>query len=306
MEKYDIIGDVHGHFNDLVELLEKLGYKKDENEVYSHKERKVIFLGDYIDRGKNQEKTILLIKKMVESKNAQAIMGNHEYNAICYATKDENGKYLREHNDKNKFQSKEFLSEFPLGSEKHSDIINFFMTLPLFLEVNGARFVHASWDNETINFLKEKLNNKNQMSKDFLLKSVNEDTREYSSLETTLKGVQVQLPEDLEWKDIHGFTRKTMRFNWYQSNNVDNYRKCALSFPNTELLPDIKIHNKPNTYSDKIPVFFGHYWFNDETPLIQTPYIVCLDYSVAKNGKLVAYRWDGEMELNNEKLFFVK
>lgn len=49
------------------------------------------------------------------------------------------------------------------------------------------------------------------------------------------------------------------------------------------------------------PVFLGHYWLKDE-PQLLAPNIACIDYSVAKpGGKLVAYRWDGEKELNADK-----
>ena len=47
---YDLIGDVHGHDDELVGLLTALGYQEVRG-VYRHHERKVIFLGDFIDRG---------------------------------------------------------------------------------------------------------------------------------------------------------------------------------------------------------------------------------------------------------------
>lgn len=43
--------------------------------------------------------------------------------------------------------------------------------------------------------------------------------------------------------------------------------------------------------SDK-PVFVGHYWLRGE-PVVSER-VVCVDYSVAKGGKLAAYRWNGE------------
>jgi len=59
-------------------------------------------------------------------------------------------------------------------------------------------------------------------------------------------------------------------------------------------------------YSDEAPpVFLGHYWMEgDPEPL--APNIACLDYSVAKpGGKLVAYRWDGEQTLSQDKFIWV-
>ena len=52
------------------------------------------------------------------------------------------------------------------------------------------------------------------------------------------------------------------------------------------------------------PVFFGHYWLKGNPSLYRNN-ICCLDYSVAKNGYLTAYRFDGEKELSNDKFVFV-
>ncbi len=46
---YDLIGDIHGHADELAQLLETLGYQKALG-AYRHPERKVIFLGDFIGK----------------------------------------------------------------------------------------------------------------------------------------------------------------------------------------------------------------------------------------------------------------
>lgn len=79
----DIIGDIHGHADKLEELLTKLGYSK-TNGIYSHLDRKVLFVGDYIDRGPKIRETLQIVRAMVDSGNAIALMGNHEYNALCF------------------------------------------------------------------------------------------------------------------------------------------------------------------------------------------------------------------------------
>ena len=81
-ENYDIIGDIHGHASTLIQLLKDLGYEKDEAGVFSHKERKVIFLGDFIDRGKEESLVINIVRPMLDNGHALAVMGNHEFNAI--------------------------------------------------------------------------------------------------------------------------------------------------------------------------------------------------------------------------------
>jgi hypothetical protein len=56
--------------------------------------------------------------------------------------------------------------------------------------------------------------------------------------------------------------------------------------------------------SDAVPIFVGHYWLTG-TPKPLATNVACTDYSVAKGGKLVAYRWDGEPTLCEEKFYWV-
>ena len=60
----DIIGDIHGHADELVELLEALGYQKAQG-VYRHSERRVIFLGDFIDRGPKIRQVLEIVLPMI-------------------------------------------------------------------------------------------------------------------------------------------------------------------------------------------------------------------------------------------------
>lgn len=86
----DFIGDVHGHADKLQELLIKMNYT-DKDGCYAHPERKVLFVGDYIDRGPQILQTLEIVKGMVERGNAIALMGNHEYNALCFTMKKKKG-----------------------------------------------------------------------------------------------------------------------------------------------------------------------------------------------------------------------
>ena len=68
-------------------------------------------------------------------------------------------------------------------------------------------------------------------------------------------------------------------------------------------IPDFRLP-KDYRYHEGKPVFFGHYWLMDE-PGITAPNAACLDFSVAKDGYLTAYRWSGERELTEKALVFV-
>ena len=87
-QHYDIIGDIHGHADELIKLLEHLGYQNSTS-GYKHEKRKVIFLGDFIDRGehlKQHKKLLEVVMTMVNNGHALAVMGNHEFNALAFHT----------------------------------------------------------------------------------------------------------------------------------------------------------------------------------------------------------------------------
>ncbi|MDQ2686407.1 MAG: polynucleotide kinase-phosphatase, partial [Armatimonadota bacterium] len=75
---FDIIGDVHGCFDELTELLTTLGYGVEESCVTPPEGRKVIFLGDLIDRGPKTPDVLKLVRGMVANGTALCVPGNHD------------------------------------------------------------------------------------------------------------------------------------------------------------------------------------------------------------------------------------
>jgi len=82
---YDFIGDIHGHADELLRLLIKLGYTQEDG-VFRHSERQVIFLGDFIDRGPKIREVLETVIPMVQAGYARTVMGNHEFNALAFHT----------------------------------------------------------------------------------------------------------------------------------------------------------------------------------------------------------------------------
>lgn len=74
---FDIIGDVHGCFLELVELLERLGYVRRRGRFVHPSGRKAVFLGDLTDRGPLNVDTIFLVYAMVRGGSALYVPGNH-------------------------------------------------------------------------------------------------------------------------------------------------------------------------------------------------------------------------------------
>ena len=83
---FDIIGDVHGCADELVELLEKLGYGIEASdggfEVRPPDGRRAIFLGDLVDRGPKSPEVLRLVMGMVGSGSALCVPGNHDVRLV--------------------------------------------------------------------------------------------------------------------------------------------------------------------------------------------------------------------------------
>lgn len=77
---FDIIGDIHGCYDELCELLNKLGYEVDVEgfSAISPEGRKAIFLGDYCDRGPKNTEVLRFMMNMVNQGNGLCVTGNHD------------------------------------------------------------------------------------------------------------------------------------------------------------------------------------------------------------------------------------
>lgn len=75
---FDIIGDIHGCYDELVALLAELGYRVDNHQVTHGQERKVVFLGDLVDRGPQSPDVLRLVMNMVAADQALCIPSNHD------------------------------------------------------------------------------------------------------------------------------------------------------------------------------------------------------------------------------------
>ncbi|MCH8553116.1 MAG: metallophosphoesterase [Natronospirillum sp.] len=312
---YDLIGDIHGHATELKALLHKLGYRK-QNGVWQHPEqRQVIFLGDFVDRGPEQVEVVDIARNMVEQGKALAVMGNHEYNAVAWATEDpENpGQFLRKHNDKNRDQHQAFLEQVGEGSPLHMGIIDWFKTLPLYLGLPELRVVHACWHPKHLAVMGKLTDDENRLLPEAWIDTARKGSAAYNALETLLKGWEIFLPEGYVFHDGEGNPRHGIRTRWWAGVSA-SYRDLAI-------VPDKQVHNIPDDqqvsadqlpgYDNEKPLFVGHYWLRGE-PAPLTPAIACLDYSVVdqKAGKLCAYRFDAndgpQKPLSRERFVWVE
>ena len=296
---YDIIGDIHGNSTKLHNLLNKLGYVKNKSfNGYTHPERKIIFLGDFIDRGPEQLDTVLTAKAMIENGSALAVMGNHEYNAICYATPNpqQPSDYLRTHlgntGKKNFQQHAAFLNGVQHDSVLYDELILFFKALPLWLEIDDIRVVHACWNVQKQKQLKPYLTNDNCLTQSGIIESAKEGSAAFEATELLLKGLELPLPNGIQFQDADGHERQSVRVKWWD-NTANDYESLAL-LPKaiTQTLPRDTIPNlDAYRYNEDTLLFIGHYWLTGK-PKPLSSNVICVDYSAGKGGDLVAYRHD--------------
>lgn len=306
--KYDLIGDIHGHADTLRSLLDKLGYEV-RNGVYHHpEERRVIFVGDFVDRGPKIRETLQIVRGMVEAEIALAVLGNHEFNAIRFHT-FVNGKPLRPHSEKNVKQHRATLDQLAIPHpEEWAGWLDWFKKLPLFLDLGELRVVHAAWCEKSVAFLGNRRFNDDQL----LIASSQPRTPEYKAVSAVLNGPELTLPEGCFYESKEGSLHGEIRVKWFgPRDEAPTYR--SLVFPECDRVPDVKVSAEelaeiPHYRENKPPVIFGHYWMPVAAPRRQARNVACVDYSVAapKGGLLTAYRWNGEAELVEENFVTVE
>ena len=300
---YDVIGDIHGYGDHLEALLRKMGYT-DNGTSFAHPNRKAAFVGDLVDRGPKQRKTISIVRAMVNSGAAKMVLGNHEISAIGFTIPNPAiaGDFVRSHSDHNRHTHRAFLDQLVEGSADYNETIAWFRSLPIWLDLDGLRIVHACWHQISIDVLTEAVDADSSISNDILVSPPGSPVREALSVLT--RGPEVPLPRP--YMSETDRIRNKARFAWW-ANDAQTVGQATMLPRGARLQDGIPYPTDDKTpvdapiemYYDPTPVLFGHYWWTG-TPQRITPYIGCLDYSVARGGPLVAYRWQGERQLDND------
>ena len=231
-------------------------------------------------------------------------MGNHEYNAIAYFTKNTQGEYLRPHNAKNLKQHKDFIKAYQGDSDEYKAVIEWFKTLPLWLEFDDFRVVHACWDEKSIDLIQDFQNDSNILSDELLYESSKQGTWQHSAVEMLLKGRKISMPDEYLFDDIDGNTRKQMRIKWWKGIG-SSYQDCFIGASTIKaLLPVGEINSKHLVEykpCEKL-LFIGHYALRNKIKVL-TPNIVCLDYGVAYAGGTLAAYCLNDVKADNKKSF---
>lgn len=298
--------DIHGQIDKLRAALANLGWQRRlEGWVHPEPRRRIQFLGDFIDRGPDNRAVIHIVRDLVDSGKAQAIMGNHELNALMFHTlHPQTGAPLRPHSEKNLRQHSSFLREFPVGDPATREVLAWMRaTLPLFHEEPGFRAGHACWRQGAIEQLRG-LTGDGRLHEEQLVVAADPNTKLHALVEEIAKGPEHPLPRGAFFTDKDGTRRSSVRLKWWNAN-ARSWRDIAISVPNLQELPDEALPTRVRAAiypSHERPVFFGHYWLTG-APVLQAPNVLCLDYSAGTVGPLVTYEFeDGDTGLRSSKI----
>lgn len=303
MNGYDVIGGVHGCADELEALLAQMGYAVRDG-AYRHPDRTAVFVGDLIDRGPAQLRVLQIAKAMVDADSARMVLGNHEFNALAYATEWPlgSGKYLRERSEKNNKQHFEFLRQ--VTGATRVEYLEWFRTQPLWLDLGGIRVVHACWHEASMAVLGD-----DRISTDAqLVRASTKGDPVYEAVETLLKGPEISLVEREQppYVDKDGHRRDAARLRWWNSaaTSLADVAEIGGDFTTEDgtpypKLPAIEVA-QDYVYEGQVPVFYGHYWRQGEPTHLRdwTDYAACVDFSAVKGGELTAYRWSGETRID--------
>lgn len=140
MKRLFAIGDIHGCFDSLQQLI--------ENEIQLNKGDKLVLLGDYIDRGdKSKEVVDYIINLHEKGFNAIPLIGNHEVLLLeAFAHEKNIPKWIQN-------GGAETLESFKIGSIKEipHKYLEFFKNLRSYYSIEEFLFVHAGFNDKILN-----------------------------------------------------------------------------------------------------------------------------------------------------------
>jgi len=260
----DIVGDVHGEIDALYALLRQLGYTLQGEHAQG---RRLVFLGDLCDRGPDSPTVIHLVRQMVERGLAQCLLGNHELNVLREARKNGNGWFFGQANNHDHARGR-FLNSLPARDDERAAIQSFFATMPLTLQRDDLRLVHAAWLPEAISETTRMASTHDVLGMYWLFENATEQEIQASGLKATM---EVELRE---WEEARKDERHPIPFlpalaaydEAYQMRNPVRVLTSGVERPvQTPFYAGGKwrmVERVPwwENYHDETPVIMGHYW----------------------------------------------
>jgi len=279
----DIIGDIHGEMDALTALMDRLGYSR-ENE---HPEgRRLIFLGDFVDRGPDSAGVMEKVMALIERGVAYAVLGNHELNLFDNEKKaDHNAWYFG--------SDKPELAKLKIDDARKAKLEGFMKSLPVAMEREDLRVVHAAWHGPSIDLIREESD----------AVSVLKRYKEQISAEFSALGIVDKIERELALQNRNPIKLLTS----------GPEKKADKPFKANGKLREVEREIWWDHYHEEVFVAFGHYWRDAPADFQKGPNLfegyethhilgagqaISIDYSVGarshtkKGGtRLAALRW---------------
>ncbi|WP_281189367.1 metallophosphoesterase [Vibrio diabolicus] len=302
LQQLFFIGDIHAQTEKLMALLDNQGFELNEAEERGE-DVKLVFVGDLIDNHieSNTDHIALLetVKSLVDNGQAICLLGNHEFNAIGWFLKNVDVTHLRDRNKPgNLRQHQHFLEQVGQDSSCHQQWVEWFMTLPLYLNAGDVRAIHACWHDESIERLERYLNPDRSLKTEHWADAFNPEHELFDLIETLLKGPEIALPGGTSFKDKNGITRDQIRVAWWKDQySVECYRDLAMvPTGQNDAIPDIHLRSNALAFNTPslFPVVVGHYTLSPtHFPQPMSDSVICVDYNAGKDDNpLVGYLID--------------
>lgn len=270
----DVLGDVHGEIDALTTLLRQLGYSAEGTHA---ERRRLVFVGDLVDRGPDSPAAVELVRRLVEGQQAQCVLGNHELNILLGRHKPDNVWFF--HHELPADDPALHRPQVWADEPTRQSMRRFFESLPLALDRPDVRIVHACWDARMIDL-----------------------ARRFSSAEILHGEQKEKVERDIRERGINDPSqRKLLRQN-------ENAVKLLTSGPEAKAEQPFEAMGKLR-YEARVPWWnenegplcvFGHYWrvtlpYEVDTERLFTDIAwnatlgpggaMCVDYSVGKRFK---------------------
>ena len=258
----DVIGDVHGEIDALRNLLKHLGYSRYGEHPQG---RRLVFLGDLCDRGPDSFAVIYFVKQLIKRGLAQCLLGNHEINVLRGSPKNGNGWFFERDHDRDNGR---YVDSARVTEAQRAEIREFFATLPLTLQRDDLRLVHAAWLSDHVDLVADEpeqqavldlyhryeQHTETHVAAIGLKRAVEEEYRRYGERLTDIQASVPLLPSLGEYDET------------YQMSNpvrvlTSGVEQCTTTpFFTSGRWRMVERVRWWDAYDDAVPVIVGHYW----------------------------------------------
>lgn len=141
--KIDVVGDVHGLYNEFIQFIKNLGYEVNNYNITHKDNRKLLFLGDVVDRGQQSVEMLKLLYNSVTFNGHYAIIGNHENKLLQFKKHYQKFDNVLSFNNAT---SETILELLKLNKTEMFKYLDFIEELPHYYTYQDIAFAHGNLD----------------------------------------------------------------------------------------------------------------------------------------------------------------